>query len=303
MLAGRNPHTDERLITAQGSAGRRPSLGSGAHTRLAPDGEALFGVADAAAALGVTHAEVERMLDAGTSINDGLLAPPDSSEPDGRPPVAPPAGAGGGPRPPARPPVPPTAGALTSGFVQPEGSYLLPFVDTDGSRWVRSSELDRCVAARDAGVDPDTIRALGAAADQLTISEAARLAGVTNRYPRGLARYHDEHRDEIERSLAAGRQPRRAFLVSHRGMRGRWLVRREDLAQFLERRRPPAVRVAYDLTLTTEKSLGVLALLGDSTTRDAVLGSIQAGTTGRSTGSKKLRSTESTTSLSPISLR
>lgn len=52
---------------------------------------------------------------------------------------------------------------------------------------------------------------------------------------------------------------------------------REHLAEFLERRRPPAVRVAYDLTLTTEKSLGVLALLGDAVTRDAVLGSIQAG--------------------------
>jgi conjugative relaxase-like TrwC/TraI family protein len=37
------------------------------------------------------------------------------------------------------------------------------------------------------------------------------------------------------------------------------------------------VRVAYDLTLTTEKSLGVLALLGDATAREAVLGAIQAG--------------------------
>ena len=39
----------------------------------------------------------------------------------------------------------------------------------------------------------------------------------------------------------------------------------------------PAVRVAYDLTLTTEKSLGVLALLGDASMRNAVLGSIEAG--------------------------
>jgi conjugative relaxase-like TrwC/TraI family protein len=54
-------------------------------------------------------------------------------------------------------------------------------------------------------------------------------------------------------------------------------VLRENLAQFLERRKPPAVRVAYDLTLTTEKSLGVLALLGDASTRTAVLGSIEAG--------------------------
>ncbi len=113
--------------------------------------------------------------------------------------------------------------------------------------------------------------------DQLTLAEAARLAGVTNQYLRGLARYHDDHRDEIERSLAAGRHPRRAFLVAHRGTKGQWLVTREHLAEFLERRRPPAVRVGYDLTLTTEKSLGVLALLGDTTTRDAVLGAIQAG--------------------------
>jgi conjugative relaxase-like TrwC/TraI family protein len=142
---------------------------------------------------------------------------------------------------------------------------------------VRASELERCIEARESGVDPTSIRQLGDATDRLTIPEAARLAGVTNRYLRGLARHHDDHRDEIEQSLAAGRQPRRAFLVAHRGTRGRWLVLREDLAQFLERRRPPAVRVAYDLTLTTEKSLGVLALLGDSTTREAVLGAIQSG--------------------------
>ncbi|HMS90520.1 MAG TPA: relaxase domain-containing protein, partial [Acidimicrobiales bacterium] len=42
MLAGRNPHTDERLITAQGAAGRRPTLGAGSHTRVAADGEQLF---------------------------------------------------------------------------------------------------------------------------------------------------------------------------------------------------------------------------------------------------------------------
>jgi len=118
---------------------------------------------------------------------------------------------------------------------------------------------------------------LGDPDDQLTLGEAARLAGVTNRYLRTLARHHDEHREEIERSLCAGRHPRRAFLVADRDTKSRWLVTREHLAEFLERRRPPAVRVGYDLTLTTEKSLGVLALLGDARTRAAVLGSIQAG--------------------------
>ncbi|MCO5306705.1 MAG: relaxase domain-containing protein [Microthrixaceae bacterium] len=153
----------------------------------------------------------------------------------------------------------------------------MPLVEGDGSRWVRASELARCSHARDSGVDPGEIRSLGAPDDQLSLAEAARLVGLTKQYLRSLARYHDEHQVEIERSLAAGRHPRRAFLVAQRGTKGRWLVTREHLAEFVERRRPPAVRVGYDLTLTTEKSLGVLALLGDTTTRTAVLGSIQTG--------------------------
>jgi conjugative relaxase-like TrwC/TraI family protein len=54
-------------------------------------------------------------------------------------------------------------------------------------------------------------------------------------------------------------------------------VRRDELAAYLGRRRPPAVRVGYDLTLTTEKSLGVLALLSGGPTRRAVLDAIRAG--------------------------
>ena len=273
VLAGRHPHTDERLITAQGSAGRRPTLGSGAHTRRAENGEQLFDVADTAATLDLSHREVERMLDIGTAIALRSMAAPEAPGVHDGSPVPPPDGTLGALGPPAGPP----AGGVTSTIVQPPGSYLLPIVEPDGSRLVRATELERCARARDAGVAPDSVRALGDAGDQLTIPEAARLAGVTNRYLRGIARYHDDHRGEIERSLAAGRHPRRAFLVAHRGTRGQWLVLRENLAQFLERRRPPAVRVAYDLTLTTEKSLGVLALLGDASTRGAVLGSIEAG--------------------------
>ncbi|MBV6509613.1 MAG: ATP-dependent RecD-like DNA helicase [Acidimicrobiales bacterium] len=285
MLSGRNPYTGERLITAQGSAGRRPTLGAGAHTRVANDGEHLFDVADAAAVLGVSHREVERMLDIGTTVALGALASPRATEngaasPD-RPPVPPPAGeqerTASPVSPPARPPVWPPISPVTSPFAQPGGSYLVPLVEAAGSRWVRASELERCVHAREAGVTPGDLRAMGDGDDQIPLAEAARLVGLTKQYLRGLARYHDEHRAEIEQTLAAGRHPRRAFLVAYRGTKGQWLVKREDLAQFLERRRPPAVRVAYDLTLTTEKSLGVLALLGDTATRDAVLGAIQAG--------------------------
>lgn len=153
----------------------------------------------------------------------------------------------------------------------------MPIIGSDGGRWVTEAELTACQAARESGVDPDEIRLGGASDDQLPIGEAARLAGVTTRYMRKLAKHYEDHADEIDRSIEAGRRPRKAYLVAHRGTRGQWLVTREHLAEFLERRRPPAVRVGFDVTLTTEKSLGVLALLGDDHTNGAVLGAIQHG--------------------------
>ena len=162
-----------------------------------------------------------------------------------------------------------------SEFAQVRASYLIPLVDGDGSRWTTEAELTACLAAREIGVAPEEIRASGAPEDQLPMSEAARLAGVTKQYLRQLAKHHEDHSAEIQRTIDAGRHPRKAYLVAHRGTRGQWLVTREHLAEFLERRRPPAVRVGFDVTLTTEKSLGVLALLGDDHTTTAVLGSIQ----------------------------
>src|SRR5690606_37165166 len=74
VLAGRDPHTGERLISAQGSAGRRPHLGAGTVTRIGPGGERLYGEADAATVLGVTKSEVSRLLDAGCAIALANLA-------------------------------------------------------------------------------------------------------------------------------------------------------------------------------------------------------------------------------------
>jgi hypothetical protein len=68
VLSGRDPRTGERLITAQGSAGRRPKLGAGTPTRTGLQGDALYGEADAATALGITKAEAARMLDVGTAL-------------------------------------------------------------------------------------------------------------------------------------------------------------------------------------------------------------------------------------------
>jgi hypothetical protein len=256
VLAGRDPHSGERLISARGSAGRRASLGAGAFSRVSADGTLLFDVADAAAALGVSHRELERMVDVGTAVALAVLAQTPKEK-------------AGGLRPPGRHPGGPA--------LRPDASYLVPVIEADGSRWVSASEMARCETARANGVSPDDVRSLGAADDQIPLAEAARLAGVTARYLRRVAHYHEDHRTEIDQALAAGRQPRQAYLAAHWGTEGRWLVTRENLAGFLERRRPPPVRVAYDLTLTTEKSLGVLALLSTEPVRAQVLDAIRAG--------------------------
>jgi hypothetical protein len=235
VLAGRDPRTGERLITAQGSAGRRLKLGAGNHTRTAPDGRLLFGEDDVAAALGVTKVEVARMLDVGMQAAIGTVAAATLST--GTVPVS----------------VPVSENRLVI------GSYLVPIIEADGSRWVTGTELSRCTEEREVGTDPAAVAAAGLPDDQLPIAEAARIAGVTVQYLRGCASRWEKQQDRIEADLAAGRRPRRAYIVAFRGTKNRWIIQRQHLAQFLEHRRPPAVRVGYDLTLTTEKSLGVLA--------------------------------------------
>ena len=278
VLAGRDPHTGERLITAQGSAGRRPTLGAGAHTKVTDSGVRLYDVADAAVVLGVSHRDVERLLAVGAAETRS----PGTTEPFAEPERGPDADTDRTGAPAGSPATypdgdEPAGHELGTRVAQPGGSFLVPVVEADGTWWVTETELRRCQEARELGTSPEEIRSLGASDDQLTITEAARLVGVTNQYLRGVARHHEQHRTEIDQTIAAGRQPRKAFLEAHRGSKNQWLVTREHLAQFLERRRPPAVRVAYDLTLTTEKSLGVLAMLAPDAVRDVVLDSIRAG--------------------------
>jgi hypothetical protein len=250
VLAGRDPHSGERLISAQGSAGRRASLGSGTHARLSPEGERLYSPADVAVVLGLTHAEVERLLDVGAAlavarigVRGAAVGSGDAAPPAGYP-ARYPAGSPAVEAPQVRTPAGSPVRAFDHPLGQPASSYLVPVINPDGSRWVSDHELGRCEHARAQGVDPDEIRSIGHEDDQLSLVEAARL--------------------------------------------GRWLVTREHLAEFLERRRPPArCASAYDLTLTTEKSLGVLALLGDDGTgRRACSGRSRPATTGRSAGSR-----------------
>lgn len=244
VLAGRDPQTGSRLITAQGSAGRRPTLGTGTETIRTSNGTRLYDMADLAAALGITHREAEGLVAAGEraavlSVFGLLSGAPSTPE--------------------------------------PAGSYVLPYIGDDGRRLVTEHELDRVEDARSRGTPPAQIAEAGNAADQFSVVEAARLSGVTARYMRRLCRNYEQNREEILTALTEGRSPTRAYVVAWRGTKGQWRIKRQDLVAFLERRHAPAVRVGFDLTLTTEKSLGVLALLGDDPTRKAVLDAIKAG--------------------------
>jgi conjugative relaxase-like TrwC/TraI family protein len=201
-------------------------------------------MSDVAAVLDVTAREAEELVAAGVRVASGAVA----------------ALLGG-----------------TASAIDPQGSFLVPVIKADGSRWVGEAELRRCEEARAVGADPDEIAAGGGAADQLSLSQAARLSGVTTRYLRGLCRRYQDNRAEIEGAVADGKAPRSAYVVSYRGTKGQWIIKREDLVEFLRRREVPAVRVGYDLTLTTEKSLGVLGLLGSDKVRAAVLDAIEAG--------------------------
>lgn len=244
VMAGRDPSSGARLITAQGSAGRVATLGAGTATRLRADGSPLYDIADVAAALETSQRDAESLMRAGERVAVVSLATMFTGAPT---------------------------------VTEPAASYLVPIVDADGNRWVSQDELDRVADARSRGTPPDEVAAAGAVDDQLSVVHAARLSGLSSRYVRSLCRRYDDRRTEIETAIDEGRPVRRAYLVSHKGTRGQWVVTRGELVAFLERRVAPAVRVGYDLTLTTEKSLGVLALLGDDQTRAAVLDAIQAG--------------------------
>ena len=242
LLSGRDPATGERLVAATGSAGRRSSLGVGSHTSGGVDGERLYGERDAAAALGVEADEFGRLVQAGTTRAVATLV-----------------------------------SALTHQPVSmPIGPFLAARIDGD-SVVVSEDELAKCEEAMAAGASPAEVEAAGDAGDLYSLGEAARIAGVTRRYLRRLAGVHERHRPEIDAAVAAGQPPRRAYLVAERGTRNQWLVSRGELVEFLRRRTTPAVRVGYDVTLTTEKSLGVLGLLGDADTRRGVLDAIRAG--------------------------
>ncbi len=231
VLEGRHPVTGERLLRAQGSADR-DHLAVGQATRRAADGSWLYGLDDAAKAVGLPRSELDALVEEG----DGHEIVDDT---DGAP-------------------------------------WVRALTDERGERWVTEAELDR-VAARGAAVDATAVLGDGDPAEVLSVTQAARLLGVSRQYVRGCCKYWEDHRPSIEALEASGLRPGRAWIVATRASdapTAAYELTRGEVAAFAERRQRPVVRVGYDLTLSTEKSIAVLALLSRGDRQRQVLGAI-----------------------------
>lgn len=149
----------------------------------------------------------------------------------------------------------------------------------DRSRWLTAAGLAELAAALD--VDPAerhgaVLAGLAAAPEELTTGEAAALTGTTEQHIRQIIAEWVEHGTAIEAGEAGLALPwKRAWLPARREQ-GRWQIARDDLVAYWERRRPPAVRQAYDVVATVEKSVSLLTLLSGPATKRACVDAIVA---------------------------
>lgn len=127
--------------------------------------------------------------------------------------------------------------------------------------------------------------------ETLTVTQAAELAGVTPRsvqywIAQGDLEAVNQSPDRIDRLNGRGFEIEttkfRTFLETRDKQSAKhpkqqdWSISREELAGFVERRKQPAVRVGYDLTVTSEKSVSVLAMLADGHIRDTMVQALES---------------------------
>jgi conjugative relaxase-like TrwC/TraI family protein len=232
VLEGRDPGTGERLLRAQGAADR-DHLAVGRATRRAADGSWLYGLDDAARALGLSRLELDDLVVEAEGDIDGQ---------------------------------------------NPDPPFVRTSTDESGDRWVSEAELER-IAARSQSIDSAAVLSEGQPDDLLSLAQAGRLLGVSRQYLRGCCRHWEKQRRSIEALVSEGMRPRQAWMVAIRSGEGpgsAFKVTREEVAAFADRRQRPVVRVGYDVTLSTEKSVAVLALLSQGSRQRQVVAAIDA---------------------------
>ena len=137
---------------------------------------------------------------------------------------------------------------------QDDPGWLRTVAIGSGEGFVPDSEITRHLGIAAKPVEPAAVLAGGDADDLLTVGEAARVLKVTPTYVRRLCASGESLK--IRRGSAS--------LPSTRtSENGHFRILRSDLAEFAQRRKPPVARVGFDVTLTVEKSIGLLATLSD----------------------------------------
>ena len=215
VLAGRHPATGERLVSAQGSAGRS-HLAVGTAARLDDKGDPLYALGDVAALFKLPLHDVRHLVSSGD---------------------------GGEPNDPAL------------------ADWLRATTDRDGKRWVAEAEVQRWLDLTQTGVTGEAVRRAGASDERLSVPQAARMLGVSRQYVLRLCQTFTRRNGEIDADRCKAQHIRCERI--ERDGKVSYKIRRDELAAFADRRRQPAVRCAYDLTLTTEKSFAVLMMLSE----------------------------------------
>ena len=283
VLSGRHHETGERLLSAQGSAGRH-TLKVGAATReidgepvwsrhdlesrLKLDGEVLT---DLLEELNVTFHSHEGTLyldaEAVDQINEHHAANQDTSAGapsrliDGKPVWS--------------------VTDLESNF-DLDGNAFDRLLDTvtgnhiehDQQSYLSADQVEQFTNAIEnlarlehlSSLKPDALLGAG---------EAAELVGVSKTYIQKVIGHHQDYEDRNIEHDDRDKDWLPANKVDPDNPNSHWRIRAEDLAGFIDRRQPPAVRIAYDVTFTFEKSISVVGMLSEGDNRDAFTTAVQ----------------------------
>ena len=112
----------------------------------------------------------------------------------------------------------------------------------------------------------------------LTLAQAARLLGVSDRYLRRVATETAARRAEQAAAIAAGHSPPELpttyLTASHDGEEKHWRVARGEVERFALERKVPAAVVGYDLTFSAPKSVSILWARADAAGQARILAAI-----------------------------
>jgi len=113
----------------------------------------------------------------------------------------------------------------------------------------------------------------------LTFAEAARVAGVSDRYLRRIAARTERELSSRVGELIAGHPVRvvsKSFLIARRDTSQGWLVDRAELDRFIGTRKPTRTLIGYDVTFSCPKSVSILWATGSPQERVEIVEAVDA---------------------------